>query len=999
MMFGGQTDTNGFSIFKWKERTSSLTSRLLYEVPPEIELSDYRRVPSPGSESPSGLLDGESFNVEPISDLDLFFERLYSYYCEKGLWCIIIKWIVELLSIGFVICFSGFFLLYVDWNGLRSAKCGMDAVESGIKPCDLAQEALHQHPLTPFTISKAIIVGYLGIFSIYWFFCFLRFFAQLKDTLGIRQFYSNSLHVTDKEIQTIPWPLILEKVIQLQNSQQLCVVKDLSIHDVVMRLMRKENYLIGMLNKGVLAFPISGWVPGAGPTIKCGLNGSNQRFFLPKTLEWTLNWCILQSMFDRNFCVRREFISDPNTLRKRLMLVGFLVLFLSPFLIIFMLVYLFLRHAEQFYNHPSTASSRRWSNLAKWMFREFNEVDHLFKHRINSSLVHASNYLKQFPSPIISVVAKFISFVSGGLAAVLIIIAFLDESLLEGHIYGRNLFWYAAVFGTITAISRAAITDELLVLDPQGSMSLVVRHTHYMPKRWRGKESTDAVRLEFETLFQYTGMMLLEEMASIFLTPYLLLFVVPKRVDDILQFIADFTLDVEGVGHVCSFSFFDFQNHGNGRYGSLFNTSRPLRSSQGKMEKSFLSFQSSYQSWEPNAQGKQFLATLEAFGEQKLQGQFAEPPNLHPKMQRWGQDSRGLGARRPLAGRRMPSNNIITGCESGPLGIINGDLNHYPYIIDWFYTSQANHCPRDDPPRFSDSGKDHPDHRWIPSHVPEDEEMDGDNWGCPFEEPNKGHPEASTSVPLFEESLLQHHDSSNAVNSTRSHWWARNQTRHTDPMTSFLEPPGFTGGGHSIDHHNSSSRNEDIGSSSTSSHNFMQSMRHHNDSKNVLHPTGSRWWGRNQTREEDTRTSFLEPPDFAGAVHSLDDDDHHNSSSRNDHLGSSITSRNLEQSTPQRHDSWWERNVEHSVAPDTSFLQPPNYSRQNASVDYHDSHSDRSIEEPEDHLDFRDSNRLSKTFYMDDDLGERGLNLAFDDIYKESTDNPPWTVDDPSDLV
>lgn len=53
---------------------------------------------------------------------------------------------------------------------------------------------------------------------------------------------------------------------------------------------------------------------------------------------------------------------------------------------------------------------------------------------MNSSLVNASDYLKQFPSPILTIVAKFISFVSGGFAAVLIIIAFLEESLLEGHV-------------------------------------------------------------------------------------------------------------------------------------------------------------------------------------------------------------------------------------------------------------------------------------------------------------------------------------------------------------------------------------------------------------------------------------------------------------------------------------------------------------------------------------------------------------------------------------
>ena len=70
------------------------------------------------------------------------------------------------------------------------------------------------------------------------------------------------------------------------------------------------------------------------------------------------------------------------------------------------------------------------------------------------------------------------------------------------QIFGRNLFWYAAVFGTVTAISRAAVSDEPHVIDPEGAMALVVQHIHYMPKRWRGRENTYSVRKEFETLFQ-----------------------------------------------------------------------------------------------------------------------------------------------------------------------------------------------------------------------------------------------------------------------------------------------------------------------------------------------------------------------------------------------------------------------------------------------------------------------------------------------------------------
>lgn len=105
------------------------------------------------------------------------------------------------------------------------------------------------------------------------------------------------------------------------------------------------------------------------------------------------------------------------------------------------------------------------------------------------------------------------------------------------------------------------------------------------------------------------------------------LFFYSQRVNDILQFISDFTVDVEGVGDVCRFSFtletflcdfkstfvivyhvkgclrvfffvfffsslsaFDFESHGNSNYGSPYNTTQQRRSSQGKMEKSFLRY-------------------------------------------------------------------------------------------------------------------------------------------------------------------------------------------------------------------------------------------------------------------------------------------------------------------------------------------------------------------------------------------------------------------------
>ena len=61
---------------------------------------------------------------------------------------------------------------------------------------------------------------------------------------------------------------------------------------------------------------------------------------------------------------------------------------------------------------------------------------------MNNCTLHSLNYLKQFPTPLISIVAKFVSFVSGGLAGILLILGLLGESILEGHVS----FFFTASF-------------------------------------------------------------------------------------------------------------------------------------------------------------------------------------------------------------------------------------------------------------------------------------------------------------------------------------------------------------------------------------------------------------------------------------------------------------------------------------------------------------------------------------------------------------------------
>jgi hypothetical protein len=54
------------------------------------------------------------------------------------------------------------------------------------------------------------------------------------------------------------------------------------------------------------------------------------------------------------------------------------------------------------YAVAGSLGSRRWSSLAKWRLREFNELPHYIQHRLDASYEAAVKYVGQFPSPMVS---------------------------------------------------------------------------------------------------------------------------------------------------------------------------------------------------------------------------------------------------------------------------------------------------------------------------------------------------------------------------------------------------------------------------------------------------------------------------------------------------------------------------------------------------------------------------------------------------------------------
>ncbi|CAG8482148.1 19241_t:CDS:10 [Dentiscutata erythropus] len=345
----------------------------------------------------------------------------------------------------------------------------------------------------------------------------------------------------------------------------------LDAHNITNRIMRQENYLIALFNKDMLDLTIP-------------IPFFRQKNFLTKTLEWNLRYCIINHVFNDQGQVRRLFVKDTKGvqrerltrgLRRRFIFMGILNLIFAPFIVVYLLIYFFFRYFEEYRNNPQNISLRQWTPFARWKFREFNELPHLFNQRLDKSYKQANKYIDQFPKEKTALLAKFISFIASSLTAVLLIASIIDSEVFLGFEIspGRTVFFYLGLLVPVVAISRGMSAEDHVVFEPTVRLKKVVEHTHYSPDNWKGKLDTD---------------------------------------DHIIDFFREFTVHVDGLGYVCSFAVFDFKRHGNVKYGAPAEVENEYYlSKDGKMEKSFLNFKANHPDWEPtDPAGSLYLSRL-----------------------------------------------------------------------------------------------------------------------------------------------------------------------------------------------------------------------------------------------------------------------------------------------------------------------------------------------------------------------------------------------------
>ncbi|KAH0012548.1 APG9-domain-containing protein, partial [Aureobasidium melanogenum] len=151
------------------------------------------------------------------------------------------------------------------------------------------------------------------------------------------------------------------------------------------------------------------------------------------------------------------------------------------------------------------------------------------------------------------------------LAGLLTIATLWDSELFLGFEItpGRTAFFYVSILLAVATGARSAIPDESKVHEPIFHLKNVIGAIHYCPARWKNQLHSDEVRVEFSALYQMKVMIFLEEILSLLIAPFILWRNSGKRSEMIIDFFRNSTVQVDGLGHLCTFAVFEFRKSKN----------------------------------------------------------------------------------------------------------------------------------------------------------------------------------------------------------------------------------------------------------------------------------------------------------------------------------------------------------------------------------------------------------------------------------------------------
>lgn len=407
--------------------------------------------------------------------------------------------------------------------------------------------------------------------------------------------------------------------------------------------------MVAFFNRGMLDLTVS-----SGESSSSFVFGFwSGKMFYSKSLEWSIYVSIFSYMFNHKYHIRPAFYTDPASLQRRFVVCGIAHAIFMPFLLSFMTLHFFMQNVYDFRSSEQYLGPRDWSNVAKWKFREFNELPHVFERRLGPSYEAAEEYVHLFgPSSLMNAIGRVLVFLSGSIVAVLLMLAAINDAILLHVKLGNwNLLWYVGVLGLTFSIGKGMLPDSNFIpryhhnlfAEMDGALAKVSSHTHHYPEFWKKRGWDNLIKSAFSELYQYKAKLFFMEIASVIVAPIVLCFSLPNCAVDICSFVQKIKAEVPGTGDHCGYSTFDFdlfedeswegQKIGVGTYPTQGGTSRTnstnstgdtvLQSSSrpkarlGKMEKSFFNFKTVHPEWKCSSSGQDLIDRMKTYQNQQ----------------------------------------------------------------------------------------------------------------------------------------------------------------------------------------------------------------------------------------------------------------------------------------------------------------------------------------------------------------------------------------------
>ncbi|XP_054163447.1 autophagy-related protein 9A-like [Oppia nitens] len=559
---------------------------------------------------PSDGLGGHSWQ-HYIHDLDDFFNKIYKYHQKSGFVCIVLSNILELIQILFVIFFTIFLFHFIDYDILFKKKI------INVSPKVTISDVLIPYSRVTFNVFEVYLIV-IAIF--FWFFKLFKTIHTIVVNHAIKAFYNEALHITDVTLFT--WQDIQNRLIQAQH---VCLLQDGQLNELVIhnRLLRHHNFMIALINKGLL--PIHYKVPFIGEVI-----------YLTKGLQFNFQLLLFKtsfSLFENNWKLKDEVKTASNRVicaqrfAKYCLILALINFILFPLISLWQLLYIIYTYAEAIKRDPSMAlGSRSWSLYAKWYCRHFNELDHQLSNRLNSGYKAATKYMNSFTSPTLEVLARFFLFIAGTMLSVIIILTVFDEDVVTVE----HIITLATFLGAVIAISRTFVSSEIPSRYTQAELNAkVLEHIHYKPHGYA--PYTSQARNAMSCVFQYRIISVLEQLISPLATPYILMRHLRPRALEIVDFFHNYTVDITGTGDVCTFAMMNIRENGNPLWKPNISCEQkgvglkidenmtdisplsPRATENGKLELSLIHFKLTNPNWRPiNDSQKKFIDNIKS---------------------------------------------------------------------------------------------------------------------------------------------------------------------------------------------------------------------------------------------------------------------------------------------------------------------------------------------------------------------------------------------------